>query len=402
MMMNKLRNELKYVENIGFNLIKVINLLDNNLYLYEEYDIDSIKLKNKNLFGIFLSFTSEDFHSCILKMEKMYIDEDLNKVCFLYEYLPFNLENLVFSKLLVTQQKKYIIYNIISLLSFFSEEKSVLKIFCPQNIFISKYCNIKIKTIKNPHLFNFNFLNDQVYERNEKFSLDLTTNEYFYMAPELLLGGKITPTTDIWSLGVIMLELFSEEPVFRSESLIEYLEKIINFTEKPEKELLVRMKIPKINQDIFEMINPIDKISFLNQKDILLNKVENLEIRNLIKKMIKFDPNERISISEIIMNQYFKEFEKNDKILKGKYLVKKVHEVILNKNLFIYDSGKMSLDDIHEDKNEENAYFEQLNNTKLTDFIYDCIKSEKYKLNRMTFLGSLQSFLIETINMEEK
>lgn len=397
MLLNKLRNELKYIEKIGYNLIKVLNLYDNNLYLYEEYEIEDPELKNKNLFGIFISFTSEDFHSCILKLENLYIDSEMNRICFLYNYLPLNLENLIFSKLLVTQQKKYIIYNIISLLSFFSEEKAVLKIFCPQNIFISKYCNIKIKTIKNPHLFNFNFLNDQIYEKNQKFSLNLKTNEFFYMAPELLLGGKIAPTTDIWSLGVIMLELFSEEPVFRSGSLIELLEKIINFTRKPEKELLVRMKIPKINRDIFEMICPIEKIGFLNEKDILLGKVENLEIRNLIKKMIKFDPKERISISEIIMNQYFKEFEKNDKILKGKYLVKKVHEVILNKNLFVYDAGKMSFDDIHEDKNEENAYFEMLNNTKLTDFIYDCIRKRKYKFNRMSFLDSLQTFLTQTI-----
>lgn len=46
-------------------------------------------------------------------------------------------------------------------------------------------------------------------------------------APELLLGAKkYSKAIDMWSLGCIMAELFSREPLFRGKTEIEQLDKV--------------------------------------------------------------------------------------------------------------------------------------------------------------------------------
>ena len=50
---------------------------------------------------------------------------------------------------------------------------------------------------------------------------------YNYRAPELLLGAKEYSTAiDMWSLGCIMAELLSKEPLFTGKSEIDQLDKV--------------------------------------------------------------------------------------------------------------------------------------------------------------------------------
>ena len=49
----------------------------------------------------------------------------------------------------------------------------------------------------------------------------------FYRAPELLLGAKQYSTAiDMWSLGCIMAELLSKEPLFNGKTEFDHLDKV--------------------------------------------------------------------------------------------------------------------------------------------------------------------------------
>lgn len=51
---------------------------------------------------------------------------------------------------------------------------------------------------------------------------------FTFRAPELLLGGKLYSTAiDMWSLGCIMAELLSKEPLFNGKTEVEQLDKVI-------------------------------------------------------------------------------------------------------------------------------------------------------------------------------
>lgn len=51
---------------------------------------------------------------------------------------------------------------------------------------------------------------------------------FIFRAPELLLGAKLYSTAiDMWSLGCIMAELLSKEPLFNGKTEVEQLDKVI-------------------------------------------------------------------------------------------------------------------------------------------------------------------------------
>lgn len=52
----------------------------------------------------------------------------------------------------------------------------------------------------------------------------------WYRAPELLLGMKQYSTAiDMWSLGCIMAELLSKEPLFNGKTEFDQIEKVCSF-----------------------------------------------------------------------------------------------------------------------------------------------------------------------------
>lgn len=56
----------------------------------------------------------------------------------------------------------------------------------------------------------------------------------FLRAPELLLGAKQYSTAiDMWSLGCIMAELLSKEPLFNGKNEFDQLDKVCFLSELP-------------------------------------------------------------------------------------------------------------------------------------------------------------------------
>ena len=98
----------------------------------------------------------------------------------------------------------------------------------------------------------------------------------YYIAPEIL-NRKYNEKCDIWSCGVIMYILLSGKPPFDGNN---------------DQEVLDKIKLGKYNLDIFPF-----------------NKLSN-ECIDLIKKLLTYDPNQRINASEALNHNWFnrKEF----------------------------------------------------------------------------------------------
>ena len=87
----------------------------------------------------------------------------------------------------------------------------------PENLFIDDNYKIKIG----------DFGVSKKLETNKNFAYtSVGTN--FYMAPEVIKGEEYNNKVDIWSFGCIIYELFTLEVCFQSESLLGFVENIIN------------------------------------------------------------------------------------------------------------------------------------------------------------------------------
>ncbi len=59
----------------------------------------------------------------------------------------------------------------------------------------------------------------------------------WYRAPEVLLGScSYGESADVWSIGCIIAEILIRNPMFPGSSTINQLEKILQFTGKPNNE----------------------------------------------------------------------------------------------------------------------------------------------------------------------
>ncbi|RHZ78541.1 hypothetical protein Glove_162g60 [Diversispora epigaea] len=146
-----------------------------------------------------------------------------------------------------------------------------------------------------------------------------------YMAPEILSRGEYTQASDIYSFGMIMLEVLTSYPPYYNVSHDADLVMKIFEGHKPE----IKCEIPQTLKEImekcwnFEPLNRPTSEELRSQLENFFNNIGNIEIRKQIRKanklnknFIKYDPNvmhpEAIYTSRHLPFLESKKFETHD------------------------------------------------------------------------------------------
>ncbi|XP_047977926.1 cyclin-dependent kinase G-2-like isoform X2 [Salvia hispanica] len=130
----------------------------------------------------------------------------------------------------------------------------------------------------------------------------------WYRAPELLLGAKLYSTAiDMWSLGCIMAELLSKEPLFNGKTEVEQLDKIFKILGTP-------------NETIWPGFSELPgvKVNFVKHKYNLLRRkfpatsftgspVLSDAGFDLLNRLLTYDPDKRITAEEALNHDWFRE-----------------------------------------------------------------------------------------------
>lgn len=133
--------------------------------------------------------------------------------------------------------------------------------------------------------------------------LDYVQSRY-YRAPEVVLGCSYNEKIDIWSLGCILVECFTGQPLFPAESEQELLILVQEKIGKPSRRLLTRAKFRS---------NYIDSLGFVAGSfegdgktidDVLMNADD--KFVDLVKKCVMWDPDDRISAEEALNHPWIR------------------------------------------------------------------------------------------------
>jgi serine/threonine protein kinase len=127
----------------------------------------------------------------------------------------------------------------------------------------------------------------------------------WYRAPEILLGSiEYSTPIDVWSVGVIFVELVTKNPLFTGDSEIDQLYRIFRICGTP-------------NEDNWPGVTQLKnyKQSFPNWIAApLKNVIHNLTLDaagiDLLQRMLRYDPCERISAKSALNHPYFKDLKK--------------------------------------------------------------------------------------------
>lgn len=297
----------------------------NNFVYVKQYFIDyenQFDLKNilKEVY-FFKAFQSQIYFPQDIKFS---LSKDEKNLFIFFKGNYVSLNALIQSNYNYEEQNgliQWIVYQIVYILYLLHSNDIILLNVNPSNIFINQYGKIIISDLSSAI-----FGDEQYY----CYSLP-------YSSPELLINdSKVNQKIDMWSLGILMIELYCKQvrilkPKRTKNSEEEQLEEILSLFEMNEQYSVNDLK------DI--LINGNEEIEWkLNQN--ILNKIKDKDAINLISKLLNIDPNNRPTAKEVLESEYLKEYKGVDDLnIKGfenleKYK-KNLVSLLINHEVFV-------------------------------------------------------------------
>ena len=329
----------------------------NNFIYVKQYFIDSEnqnELKNilKEVF-LFKTFQNQNYFPPNIKYslskdeKNLFISFKGNYVC---------LSALIESNYNYEEQNgliQWIIYQIVYTLYLLHSSGITLLNVNPSNIFINQYGKILISDLSCAI-----FGNEQYYS----YSLP-------YSSPEFLIdNSKINQKVDMWSLGILIIELYCKQvrilkPKRTKNSEEEQLKQILSLFE------IIEQYSENDLKNI--LINGNDKFEWkLNQN--ILNKIKDINAINLISQLLNINPNSRPTARQVIESNYLKEYKGVDNLdikdfEKLEEYKKYLQSTIINHEIFVNEIKKINRKESEITSNSNILIFSNNNNNNINE-----------------------------------
>ena len=255
--------------------------------------------ESKSIYNEIIIVEQLSIHPNVIFLENVIKSDTCNDIYLVYEYIDFNLKNLIYSNILQPLQIKYIAYQILITLNYIHSADILHTDIKPSNILLNESCEIKITDFGLAKV-----ISNSSWESNELLS-DFKTIRW-YKSPEMILGSIIIDiSSDIWSFGCILAEMIIGKPLFPGNSTINQLDLILQITGKPSNEDMKELESYMMATCLLDTINCKVK---KNLREILSDKPNfDDNLLNLLSNIIQFNPKKRLSFNQIIKHKYFED-----------------------------------------------------------------------------------------------
>lgn len=165
----------------------------------------------------------------------------------------------------------------------------------PRNLLVNsnwdlKICDFGLSRADIPALYETGAMTDYISTR-------------WYRAPELLFGSEFyTAAVDMWSIGCIFAELLTRTSFLPGTDTENQLELIIEMIGVPDNKTIEKFW----GGDIPDFMKGSSSSAYEETKEFQ-SRFEDVDITalDLLKKMLMFDPGERISVNDAIKHDFF-------------------------------------------------------------------------------------------------
>ncbi|EUD66448.1 CMGC/MAPK/ERK7 protein kinase [Plasmodium inui San Antonio 1] len=236
-------------------------------------------------------------HDNIITLMDVINAKNDNDIYLVFDYMETDLHEVIKADLLEEIHKRYIIYQLLRALKYIHSGMLLHRDIKPSNILLNSECHIKVGDFGLARS-----ISTELSENKIPVLTDYVATRW-YRAPEILLGStNYTEGVDMWSLGCIMAELLLGRPLFRGNSTMNQLEKIIQVIGKPTKKDMEDIKSPFTDTIISSFVD----IKRKNFSEIFSKA--SVEALDLLKQLLQFNPTKRISAENALKHKYVEQF----------------------------------------------------------------------------------------------
>ena len=244
-------------------------------------------------------------HENIVKLLNIMKAENNKDLYLIFEFMDTDLHAVIRANILEEIHKKYIVYQILKALKYVHSGDLIHRDLKPANILLNSECHVKVA--------DFGLARSLSQQEND--GCDPVLTEYvatrWYRAPEILLGSqKYSKAVDMWSIGCIVGELIVGKAIFPGTSTINQIEKVLELTGKPTIKDVEALE-SHLASNILSSINSIRRRGF---QAFFPNASD--EGLDLLRKLLTFNPKERLTVDEAINHVYLKDFKGTENEMK--------------------------------------------------------------------------------------
>ncbi|KFV05319.1 Mitogen-activated protein kinase 15, partial [Tauraco erythrolophus] len=238
-------------------------------------------------------------HPNIIKLLDVIRAQNDKDIYLIFESMETDLHAVIKKgNLLKDIHKCYIIYQLLKATKFIHSGNVIHRDQKPSNILLDADCFVK--------LCDFG-LARSLCQRNEDQG-DPALTEYvatrWYRAPEILLSSRsYTKGVDMWSIGCILGELLLGKPLFPGTSTVDQIEQILRVIPAPSPEDVLAMQ-SDYRASVISRVSSRQRVTF---EEILPSSTP-LPALDLLKKLLVFNPDKRLTAEEALQHPYVKRF----------------------------------------------------------------------------------------------
>ncbi|RCH88603.1 cyclin-dependent serine/threonine protein kinase [Rhizopus azygosporus] len=246
-----------------------------------------------------ISLLKELKHPNILRLYDVLHTE--KKLTLIFEYLDSDLKKFLdsYGGDIDVLTLKQLMYQLLKGIAFCHAHRVLHRDLKPQNLLINKKGELKLGDFGLARAYGIPV---------RSYSHEVVT--LWYRAPDVLMGSRQYSTSiDLWSAGCIFAEMASGRPLFPGNSISDQLQRIFKVLGTPTEETWPKVsQLPEYKRD-FEIFPRIPL-------ETLLPKLDSLGI-DLLKRLLEYPPEKRITASDALQHPYFDELRKKEQTIEN-------------------------------------------------------------------------------------
>ncbi|XP_009893786.1 PREDICTED: mitogen-activated protein kinase 15 [Charadrius vociferus] len=238
-------------------------------------------------------------HPNIIKLLDVIRAQNDKDIYLVFESMETDLHAVIKKgNLLKDIHKCYILYQLLKATKFIHSGNVIHRDQKPSNILLDADCFVK--------LCDFGLARSLCQMNEDQGNPPLT--EYvatrWYRAPEILLSSRsYTKGVDMWSIGCILGEMLLGKPLFPGTSTVNQIEQILRVVPAPSSEDILAMQ-SDYRASVINRMSSRQRVTF---EEILPSSTP-LPALDLLKKLLVFNPDKRLTAEEALQHPYVKRF----------------------------------------------------------------------------------------------